>query len=997
MVLEGAKFDGMTTGPRILVVDHDDSFTNNLTHMLQELGVVATVVRAFDVLTVNVEDFGGILLSPGPGDPCKSADVGISSELIRRNPHLPILGVCLGHQIMSHVYGAEVSRASFPMHGQTSKVVLEDLGTRDPLFTAIPREFQVVRYHSLAVRGPCPDLLSPLAYGVEPDGTQTLMALRHKSLPHWGVQFHPESIGSSYGLHLLKNFVNLTQKMSTDSPLKLISDHTVASPQKRVRLDSLRPAVEPLRFSYCSLSKTEGETRQDLFGPFSNLQTPRVLLESSMVIPGFSRYSFTAGAPYLGPLSFTITFSSSQGVARCSGPGSPFVERSLDCAGFLGLLSELLAQRSAQSLAPFDFSGGFVGYIGFEVQTNSVSLSTENIDKEKENGRPGSGFPDACLLFVDRFLAYDHLLGEMYACSLEPSRDEYLWWSHTEEAATMGRGKCTETSATGFSPPENISFNAAHSYDEYLQCVERCKEIIRSGEAYQLCLTTRLDAAAAVCPFTIFQHLRRVNPAPYSFMYDFELPAADQGDLTSFAVLGASPERCLTVDRNGVATCKPMKGTSKRNLDNASEDAQLRAALAACPKNRAENLMIVDLVRHDLSTVCEPGSVRVPDLIAAETYATVHQLVSLVRGQLPEGRACPTAAFKACFPPGSMTGAPKIRSMMHLRELEKHLPRGVYSGASGYLSVSGAADLAVVIRTIVVGCGRCPRVCIGAGGAITLLSEANDEFEEMLLKADRLLQAIACYAPVDSIGKRGVRRSVLPASQGVASPAVPELTLLETMLLRPEVDSKPFLWDLHYRRLESSGLALGIAVPAPEELLAACQTAVGDSTLPQRMRLLLTRNGFHVEAVATEVAPKFFMDLESPPRMVCLDSQPSVHSADALLKHKTTWRFHYTAARQRTIAQGSEIFDVVMFNERREITETSIANVAVETEHGWRTPALHCGLLPGVMRAQLLEDGMLQEGIVSLDDLVSAALRGRRIICFNSVRGAYRVLLVKSE
>ncbi len=291
-------------------------------------------------------------------------------------------------------------------------------------------------------------------------------------------------------------------------------------------------------------------------------------------------------------------------------------------------------------------------------------------------------------------------------------------------------GGTTSTGAPVPAAAPPVVAAARNSPAEYAALIERCRESIRAGDAYQLCLTTRFSVPGAVDPVAAYLRLREATPSPRgSFIRIGER-----------ILLSASPEQFLEV-RDGIVRTRPIKGTRPRDADPAADSA-LAEELRAHPKERAENVMIVDLMRNDLSRVCDPGSIRVDALFSVESYAAVHQLVSAVRGRIATGTTAGDL-WAAAFPAGSMTGAPKESAMGLLRGLEG-APRGLYSGCAGYLGTDGRMDLAMVIRSVVIEPGG---VSVGAGGGITWGSEAAAEVAEVATKARAPLAAAGAVLP----------------------------------------------------------------------------------------------------------------------------------------------------------------------------------------------------------------------------------------------------------
>jgi para-aminobenzoate synthetase len=687
---------------KTLLIDNYDSFTWNLFQLLAEAnGDEPIVVRNDEASWEELSrlEFDNVVVSPGPGRPDREADFGVCGAAIE-HAQVPLLGVCLGHQGLGWKSGAQVIHAPEPMHGRVSAVLHEE----SPLFAGIPREFQAVRYHSLCVEQPLPEELEPIAW--TSDGI--LMAVAHRTRPRWGVQFHPESISTEYGRKLLANFRDLT------------AAHQAASGSARVGNGALNGTVAPRRpveRTRLTLSVKRLDTLVDAERAFVHLygEAENAFWLDSSKVDTRARFSFM-GAPG-GPLSTVVTYDVEEGVVRVDRDG--VVETSEESI-FDYLSREGRRLRYLSDDLPFDFNCGFVGYLGYELKA----------DCEGEAAH-ASSMPDAAFVFADRLIAFDHVERTTYVlCVSEPDGVEEAerWIRDTSlrlvslppiEAPDWERAWAQRSD-----PP--VSFRLSRSHERYLADIARCKQELTDGESYEICLTNKVTADVRPDPLPLYRTLRRVNPAPFSAFLR----------VGESAVLSSSPERFLSVGRDRWAEAKPIKGTCPRGA-TAAEDVRLAEELRADEKTRAENLMIADLLRNDLGVVCEVGTVHVPYLMHVETYETVHQLVSTVRGLLREDVE-PPDCIRACFPGGSMTGAPKKRTMEIIDELEGEA-RGVYSGAIGYFGLSGGVDLNIVIRTIVI---EDDHATIGVGGAIVMQSDAEDEYQEIVLKGRAPMQAI---------------------------------------------------------------------------------------------------------------------------------------------------------------------------------------------------------------------------------------------------------------
>jgi para-aminobenzoate synthetase / 4-amino-4-deoxychorismate lyase len=563
-------------------------------------------------------------------------------------------------------------------------------------------------------------------------------------------------------------------------------------------------------------------------------------------------------------------------------------------------------------------------------EPGEVDGALREIEAARAQGRYAAGF-----------FAYElgYILEPKLAPLLPDNRTvPLLWFGLYERARTMSEAE-VETWLLTHIRSGSYRFTSvtwgldAEAYEERFAAVQ---DKIRAGDIYQLNLTFKARFRLEGSPLTFYRDLRRRQRVAYGGI-------VDTGEVT---VLSSSPELFIAEDGRVVST-RPMKGTAPR-AGTPEADAEARRVLASDIKQRAENLMIVDLMRNDLGRIAETGSVSVTDLFTVETFRTLHQMTSGVRATLKEGMGL-RDLLEAIFPPGSVIGAPKIHAMELIREYETE-PRGVYCGAIGHIAPGGHALFNVAIRTPVIfrdGQGE-----MGIGSGVVFDSEGGKEYDECLLKMKFLTDPPQTFELIETL--------LYDGGQGY------------------------WLLDGHLRRLEASARYLGFVFDV-ENVKASLDAEVsGSADARLRVRLLLAEDGT-VSVTSTPLPPK-----KPGALMKFVVSDTRLDSRDPFLFHKTTRRELY----DREWAAYSEqlgVDDVVYLNERGEVAEGSRTNVFVERDGGLLTPPLSSGLLPGVLRGDLLARGDAREAVLKLDDLDDAD----SVFLGNSVRGLVPASLVR--
>ena len=435
-------------------------------------------------------------------------------------------------------------------------------------------------------------------------------------------------------------------------------------------------------------------------------------LDSGMDPEKLGRYSFMGSDPFLILKSRGKEITLLYGDRQEKVIGNPF-----------DVLGQMLEKYALDpSPFPIPLTGGAVGYLSYDLCHFIEHLPATAIDDLK--------LPECYIAFYDAIIAFDHLEGRTYiAATGFPEMEEAGRRSKAQERidelrAMLAETPCLEeTLHSGVVISAKIRANFTH--EEYVKAVAAAREYIASGDIFQVNLSQRFDVDLPIAPYELYRRLRLINPAPFACYLNFD----------DVAVASASPERFLRLEGDLVET-RPMKGTRPRGKSAAEDDALARELLQSV-KDRAENVMIVDLERNDLGRVCKYGTVRVRELWTLERYATVFQLTSTVEGRLREGKSR-IDLLKATFPGGSISGAPKVRAMEIIDELEPNR-RGIYTGSLGYLSFDGGMDLNIVIRTFLIKDGI---AYFQVGGGIVSDSDPEAEYQETLDKARALIEAL---------------------------------------------------------------------------------------------------------------------------------------------------------------------------------------------------------------------------------------------------------------
>ena len=634
------------------------------------------IVPAAELATVNLTDYTHVVVSHGTAD--------AQLQALQAVPNLPVLGIGSGADQLARLYSHTETAAGQPNYGQRVAHRHTDTG----IFAGVPQRTQLTSYHS--PRWATMDSAIFRVHAVDDD--DAVLAFRVNGTNHWGLHADPAALQSTEGSRVVENFLALAPRH-----------------EAQVRHSSpLAPKKQPQQ-----LFRREIPGTLDTAATFAALQqgaTAAFWLDSAAAHLG--QGDTTIMGTNRGELAQTVRWDVTTNQLDVSNA----TQTTHHVQDVLDYLHDHAWEPTADMEQIPGFTGGWVGYLGYEAKQATMAGHTNVWEAPT---------PDAYWIRPQAFLRYDHqhehtMLFAYGDSSLLDALEQTLVFGETVAPA------CAEHS--------EFDGSWGLTTREYQQHVRTIQAMLRSGDAAGICLTDTFSMLAGdIDGLELYLRLRANNPAPYAGYLRFNT----FGDTVE--VLSASPEKFLSVDVAGTIESKPIKGTVARSADPAV-DADVASQMAVDAKIQSENLMITDLLRDDLALVATPGSVRVPKLMDVETFATVHQLVTTVTGQLLPDTAA-TEALRAVFPGGSMTGAPKVASLEALDTLESG-PRGIYSGAMGWLGDDNTAELNVIIRSIVMADGQ---LTIGAGGAVVVDSDPVAEEQEKHLKARSLMHSIAEY------------------------------------------------------------------------------------------------------------------------------------------------------------------------------------------------------------------------------------------------------------
>lgn len=791
----------------ILYIDAYDSFSYNVVAMLEEVLKATVSVLRIDSSWPNgnmadyVQRFEAVVLGPGPGDPHIPQDVGIMRDIWKldgRN-QLPIFGICLGFQSLCLHHGASIRRLPYPIHGQVRRVQT----AQEDIFRDV-QELEVTLYHSLYADmksfvsddghhndfvAQDLDLLAWLS--LEQDGaphqTRIPMAVRHRKKPFWAVQFHPESCKSDRKAcsDLLKKWWAAALRYNKLNGRGSYSSMSIVAPKSSGDLPSIPDIVHTmLEWSASTSSHSSSRTfESQQLGAETICEALNSPGSAAVIFKSNGRYSIisvpssnTWRLEYYAQNERLLLEKLSVGSTKSSpSDHQTTIEDCLSASRFWSALKFLMdAKKVLTGDDTVPFWAGFLGYFSYEMGLASIARPKSHEQDFQGTHAAGAGGPssnpaDASLLWTERSVVVDHHTGRVTIQSTCATDDLANGWldetlTSLQRLATSDRPAETEGTMTDSQSLDRILEQGVVRFPDrqiYQDQFDACRAQLLAGESYELCLTNETtitlpsaesNSGRKEFPWKLYRRLQKHNPAAFSAY----------ARLGNLKIVSSSPECFLNWDRHSRLEMKPMKGTVRKTNDMTLEKAR---EILGTTKEIAENLMIADLIRHDLYGICGSGGVHVEKLLEVEDHGRVYQMITHVIGEVDPNRpgfaaqdmpqlysngmsAYGLTALQQCFPPGSMTGAPKERSCLHLSSIEGR-NRGVYSGAMGFLDLGGGGSFSVLIRTAFTCAGDddVEQVWrIGAGGAVTILSTAEGEWEEMLTKLRTVLGA---FVPLD--------------------------------------------------------------------------------------------------------------------------------------------------------------------------------------------------------------------------------------------------------